>query len=108
MRIVVGLLGGGLVLLMLVEIFVAFLLPRRVKRDPAIVRTIFNYGWLPWRWVARRLPTQAADTMLAVRARARRASGAVDAAVARARVADRQLAHHRMALSGEAAPARFS
>jgi hypothetical protein len=64
MHVLVGLLGALLVLLMLVEIFVAFLLPRRVKRDPAIVRSVFNYGWLPWRVLARRLPAQAADTML--------------------------------------------
>jgi hypothetical protein len=66
MRVLVGVLGGALVLLMLVEIFVAFLLPRRVKRDPAIVRTISNYGWLPWRALARRMPPQAADTMLGI------------------------------------------
>jgi hypothetical protein len=64
MRILVGLLGAALVLMMLVEIFVAFLLPRRVKRDPVIVRSVFNYAWLPWRRVARLLPAQAADTML--------------------------------------------
>jgi len=66
MRILVGLLGAALVALMLGEIFFAFLLPRRVKRDPAIVRSIFNYAWLPWRRVARALPTQAADTMLGI------------------------------------------
>lgn len=66
MRIVVGILGGALVALMLLEIFVAFLLPRRVKRDPAIVRSIFNYAWLPWRRLARSLPPQAADTMLGI------------------------------------------
>ena len=40
-RILVGVLGGVLVALMLVEIFVTFLLPRRVKRDPRIVRSVF-------------------------------------------------------------------
>jgi hypothetical protein len=64
MRIVVGVLGGALVALMLVEIFVAFLLPRRVKRDPRIVRSVFNYAWHPWRRLARALPGQATDTML--------------------------------------------
>ncbi len=53
-------------LLMAVEIFVAFLLPRRVKRDPRIVRSVFNYAWRPWRRLARMLPQQAADTMLGV------------------------------------------
>jgi hypothetical protein len=66
MRIFVGILGGAVVALMLLEIFVAFLLPRRVKRDPAIVRSIFNYAWLPWRRLARSLPAQAADTMLGI------------------------------------------
>jgi hypothetical protein len=64
MRILVALAGAVLVALMLVEIFVTFLLPRRVKRDPAIVRRVFIYGWLPWRRVARSLSPQAADTML--------------------------------------------
>ncbi len=64
LRILVGVLGGVLVLLMLAEIFFAFLLPRRVKRDPAIVRSVFNYAWLPWRRLARSMPPQAADTML--------------------------------------------
>jgi hypothetical protein len=66
MRIIVGLLGGVLVALMLVEIFVAFLLPRRVKRDPKIVRSVFAYAWRPWRRLAGMLPAQAADTMLGI------------------------------------------
>jgi hypothetical protein len=64
MRILVGVLGGALVVSMLVEIFVSFLLPRRVKRDPRIVRSVFDYTWRPWRRVARLLRPQAADTML--------------------------------------------
>jgi hypothetical protein len=66
MRIIVGILGGGLVAMMLVEIFVTFLLPRRVKRDPKIVRSVFAYAWRPWRRVAGALPAQAADTMLGI------------------------------------------
>jgi hypothetical protein len=66
MRILVGVLGGVLVAAMLVEIFVAFLLPRRVKRDPKLVRTAFAYGWRPWRRTARALPFQAGDTMLGI------------------------------------------
>jgi len=65
-RILVGVLGGALVALMLIEIFVAFLLPRRVKRDPKIVRSVFAYAWRPWRRVARALPAQTADTMLGI------------------------------------------
>jgi len=66
MRILVGVLGGVLVIAMMIEIFVAFLLPRRVKRDPRIVRSVFDYTWRPWRRVARLLPGQAADTMLGI------------------------------------------
>jgi hypothetical protein len=66
MRVLVGVLGGVLVVAMLLEIFVAFLLPRRVKRDPKLVRTVFAYGWRPWRRIARRLPFQAGDTMLGI------------------------------------------
>jgi hypothetical protein len=64
MRILVGVLGGALVVSMLVEIFVSFLLPRRVKRDPRIVRSVFDFTWRPWRRIARLLSPQAADTML--------------------------------------------
>jgi hypothetical protein len=66
MHLLVGVLGGLLVALMLLEIFLTFLLPRRVKRDPALVRSVFNYAWLPWRRLARSLPGQAADTMLGI------------------------------------------
>ena len=65
-HVLIGLLGAALVLLMLVEIFVAFLLPRRVKRDPKIVRSVFDFAWKPWRRMARSLSPQAADTMLGV------------------------------------------
>jgi hypothetical protein len=66
MRILVGVLGGVLVALMLVEIFLTFLLPRRVKRDPRIVRSVFTFGWRPWRRMARSLPPQSRDTMLGI------------------------------------------
>lgn len=56
------LLVGG----MLTEIFVTYLLPRRVKRDPRIVRAFTAQVWRPWRWIATRLPAQSADTMLGV------------------------------------------
>ena len=44
MHILVGLLGGALVALMLFEIFLAFLLPRRVKRDPLLARRVAIYA----------------------------------------------------------------
>jgi len=66
MRIFVAVIGGALVASMAVEVFMAFLLPRRVKRDPRLVRTIFAYGWRPWRRIARRLPPRSSDTMLGI------------------------------------------
>ena len=64
MRLVVGIAGGVLVALMLAEFFVAFLLPRRVRRDPRIARQVLWLGWRAWRRASRRLPADAADTML--------------------------------------------
>ncbi|HZQ89558.1 MAG TPA: hypothetical protein VFA42_06095 [Gaiellaceae bacterium] len=64
MRAIVGLLGGVLIVLMLAEFFVAFLLPRRVKRDPRIARGTVEVIWKPWRAIARRLPPIPADAML--------------------------------------------
>ena len=64
LRVLVGVLGGALVALMLAEIFFTFLLPRRVKRDPRIVRWVFSYAWRPWRRLSRTMPAQVADTML--------------------------------------------
>lgn len=64
MRIVVGLVGVVLIGLMLAEFFVAFLLPRRVKRDPRIAQGIYRAVWRPWRWVAGRLSPVSRDTML--------------------------------------------
>jgi hypothetical protein len=63
-RIAVGVVGGLVVVLMLAEFFVAFLLPRRVKRDPKIARGIYQAVWRPWRWVAHRLRPIAADALL--------------------------------------------
>jgi hypothetical protein len=65
-RVVVGIAGALLVLAMLAEFFVTFLLPRRVKRDPRIARSVYRATWRPWRAVARRLSETAADTMLGI------------------------------------------
>lgn len=64
MRIIVGLVGGLLVVLMLLEILLAFLVPQRVKRGPRIVRAARDVAWGPYRWLAQALPERAADTML--------------------------------------------
>lgn len=64
MRIAAGLAGALLVVLMLAEFFVAFLLPRRVKRDPRIARGVYQAVWVPWRMLARRLPPITADALL--------------------------------------------
>ena len=66
MRVVVGILCIALLVMLLVEYFVVFLLPRRVKRDPAIARGLLRSMWIPWRAAALRLPPVAADTMLGV------------------------------------------
>lgn len=66
MRLVVGLICLVLLAFLLAEFFIVFLLPRRVKRDPAIARAILRILWVPWRAGASRLPTRAADTMLGV------------------------------------------
>jgi hypothetical protein len=65
-HVLVAILGLGLLALLLVEFFVAFLLPRRVKRDPQIARGLLRMLWTPWRAVAARLPTHAGDTMLGI------------------------------------------
>ena len=64
MHVVIGVLGGALIVLMLLEIFLAYLVPQRVRRGPRIVRVVREIAWRPWRWLARRLPDRAADTML--------------------------------------------
>lgn len=64
MRIVVGVISLVLLAFLLVEFFIVFLLPRRVKRDPAIARAILRTLWIPWRGTASALPTRSADTML--------------------------------------------
>jgi hypothetical protein len=38
MRVVAGIAGAALIVLLLSEFFVTFVLPRRVKRDPRIAR----------------------------------------------------------------------
>jgi hypothetical protein len=64
MRVVAAIAGFALIALMLSEFFVAFMLPRRVRRDPRIARNINRLLWLPWRAFASRLRPATADTML--------------------------------------------
>ena len=64
MRVVAGLAGTVVIVLTLTEFFVAFLLPRRVRREPRVARLILVAGWRAWRFVARRLPARSGDTML--------------------------------------------
>lgn len=66
MRALVGIAGVALIALMLSEFFVAFLLPRRVRRDPRIARNINRALWRPWRAVAARLQPSTQDTMLGI------------------------------------------
>jgi hypothetical protein len=64
MRVLVGVVGAVLIVLMLLEFFVTFLLPRRVKRDPRVARRALILLWTPWRAIASRLGPVGADTML--------------------------------------------
>jgi hypothetical protein len=64
MHVLAGLAGGVLILAMLSEFFVAFMLPRRVKRDPRIARGIYQALWRPWRATAAVFSPAAEDTML--------------------------------------------
>jgi hypothetical protein len=64
MRVLAGICGVALILLLLSEFFVAFLLPRRVRRDPRIARGLNRLFWKPWRAVAERLSPGMADTLL--------------------------------------------
>jgi hypothetical protein len=64
MHVLAGLGGIVLILAMLGEFFVAFMLPRRVKRDPRIARGIYQALWRPWRATAARLSPAAEDTVL--------------------------------------------
>ena len=66
MRILVGVLCLVGLVVLLAEFFSDFLLPRRVKRDPRIVRGVLRGLWVPWRWLGSRLPQRAADTTLGV------------------------------------------
>jgi hypothetical protein len=64
MRVLAGIAGVVLIALMLSEFFVAFLLPRRVRRDPRIARNINRALWRPWRGIAAMLAPATGDTML--------------------------------------------
>jgi len=64
MRVVAGIAGAALIMLLLSEFFVTFMLPRRVRRDPRIARRFNRLLWRPWRAFARGLSPATADTML--------------------------------------------
>jgi hypothetical protein len=65
-RLIVGVVSVLLIAILGSEFFVVFLLPRRVKRDPAIARALLRSLWIPWRWTASRMPRVTADTMLGI------------------------------------------
>ena len=64
MRVLAGIAGAALIVLLLSEFFIAFMLPRRVRRDPRIARRLNRFLWRPWRAVSRRFGPATADTML--------------------------------------------
>jgi hypothetical protein len=64
MRVLIAIVGALLIALMLSEFFVAFMLPRRVRRDPRIARGLDRILWRGWRALAGRLEPTSADTFL--------------------------------------------
>jgi len=62
--VLAGIGGAALIVLLLSEFFVAFMLPRRVRRDPRIARRLIGLLWSPWRAFSRRFAAATADTML--------------------------------------------
>ncbi|MBV9312039.1 MAG: hypothetical protein JOZ73_14500 [Solirubrobacterales bacterium] len=64
MHIAVAILSLVVIATMLMEFFVVFLLPRRVKRDPRVARGLLRTMWIPWRALGTRLRGAASDTML--------------------------------------------
>jgi hypothetical protein len=66
MHIVAAVVSVALIATLLMEFFVVFLLPRRVKRDPRVARGLLRMLWVPWRSLASRLHGTAADTALGV------------------------------------------
>ena len=66
MHLLIGVISLVLLAFLLAEFFIVFLLPRRVRRDPAIARGILRVLWIPWRAGARLMPRGAADTMLGI------------------------------------------
>jgi hypothetical protein len=64
MRALAGIGGAVLIALMFAEFFVTFMLPRRVRRDPRIARSLNRLLWRPWRGAAARLAPAPGDTML--------------------------------------------
>lgn len=64
MQVVAGIGGAALILAMVAEFFVAFMLPRRVRRDPQLARGLYGLLWRPWRLAASRLSPASEDTML--------------------------------------------
>jgi hypothetical protein len=56
MNVLAALLGGGIVALVLWDAFESIVLPRRVTRRFRLTRLFYRCTWLPWSWVAMRLP----------------------------------------------------
>ena len=52
----IGLLGVLLLAVILWDAFETIILPRRVTRRVRLARMFYKYTWLPWRFVAQRMP----------------------------------------------------
>jgi hypothetical protein len=66
MHLVLGLVCLVGLAFLLAEFFSVFLMPRRVRRDPAIARAVLRVLWIPWRAGAGLLPRASADTTLGI------------------------------------------
>ena len=52
----VAAVGAGLIIAVLWDGFETVILPRRVTRRLRLARLVYRAAWLPWRWLAGRLP----------------------------------------------------
>lgn len=66
MQFVAAVGGLLLVLLILWDIFESIMLPRRVSRRIRLARVFYRVTWIPWRAVARRMPSGERESILAV------------------------------------------
>lgn len=57
MRIVLGIAGLAIILIVLGDAFETIILPRRVTRKFRLTRVFYRNTWIPWRWFAQHVIT---------------------------------------------------